>query len=245
MPADTTPARSELAAHRSWLARGGILVLAWATLLGLVVGLGQLLTGPLKGSVSSTDKELARWFVSERTSSLNQVAESFSLLGDTTTVLVVVPTIALVVAAWRRSIRPALFVVLATTGVSGMYILSADAVLRPRPAVKILDQGLDPLHSFPSGHVGAATALVGVVVVLVWTYAQAVRWWVTPLLLPLPLLVVVSRMYEGAHHLSDVLTSVVFASTWVTVTAVTLLPRASVRAAPASRAGAPSHASAG
>ncbi|MBA3232865.1 MAG: phosphatase PAP2 family protein [Propionibacteriales bacterium] len=225
MSSATTSPRSR-AGGRSWSAVIGTLVLAWAILLGLVIGVGRLLTDPLEHSVGSSDNALARWFVGERTSSLNGVAESLDLLGDTRTVLVLAPLIALGIGLWRHDVRPALFVALTTVGASGIYVLAANAAHRPRPPVKILDQGLDPTHSFPSGHVGAATALYGLIAVLVWTYAWVARWWVAPVCI-LPLLVAVSRMYEGAHHLSDVLTSVVYATSWLTVTARTLLPRRS------------------
>ncbi|MGI8994658.1 MAG: phosphatase PAP2 family protein [Nocardioidaceae bacterium] len=211
-------------ADRSWPARMGVLVVAWLILLGLVVGIGRLLTGPLEGSVGSSENDLARSLVGERTSSLNDVAGFLTMLGDTRTVLVLAPVVALGVGLWRRDIRPALFVALTTTGASGLYILAANVDPRPRPPVKILDPGLDPLHSFPSGHVAAATALYGLIIVLVWTYARAARYGATALLL-LPVLVVMARLYEGAHHLSDVLTSLVYAATWLGVTTRTLLPR--------------------
>ena len=119
---------------------------------------------------------------------------------------------------------PALFLALVTCGIGGIYYVGSQ---RRPPAnarrSKILDPGLDPTHSFPSGHVGTAIALYGGIVVLSWTYARAARWWVTPLLLVLPLVVLVARLYQGAHHLSDVLTSLVFASIWVgTVAALPL-----------------------
>ncbi|MEP6666105.1 MAG: phosphatase PAP2 family protein [Nocardioidaceae bacterium] len=212
--------------HRRWLAQVGILVVAWAILLGLVVGVGRLITDPLKGSVGSSDNDLARWFAGQRTSSLNDIAEYVSLLGDTRVELILAPIIAVGVWVWQRSIRPAVFVALTTAGIGGIYILSANAIQRPRPPVEILDHGLDPLHSFPSGHVGTATVLYGLIVVLVWTYARVARWWVTPLLL-IPFLVMVSRMYEGAHHLSDVVTSLAFASIWLAASARVLLPRRS------------------
>ena len=85
-----------------------------------------------------------------------------------------------------------------------------------------------PDHSFPSGHVAAATGLYGLMVVLVWTYARAARWWVLPLLV-LPLLVGVARLYEGAHFLSDALTSLLLASAWLAVTTTTLLPPPQLR----------------
>jgi membrane-associated phospholipid phosphatase len=224
MSSRTASLRSQRASDRSWKAQAAILVIAWLILFGLVVGVGRLITGPLQDSVGPTDNALARWFADERTSSLNEVAESMTLLGETLTVIALATVTALAVWLWQRNIRPVLFVALATSGVSGIYILAATVDPRPRPPVKVLDPGLDPTASYPSGHVAAATALYGLIVVLVWTYARRLRWWVTPLLL-CPLLVAIARLYEGAHHLSDVLTSFVFATIWLTVAAVTLLPR--------------------
>ncbi len=216
------PPRAET--NLRWQAQAAILLGAWTILLGIVVAVGLLLTGPLQGSVGSTDYALARWFAGERSPTLNQVAESLSFPGETISVLLLASMIAVAAWVWQRNARPAICVALTTTGATGLYLLATNAVSRARPPVKVLDPGLDPTHSFPSGHVAAATALYGLIVVLVWTYARAVRWWVTPLLL-VPLLVLIARLYEGAHHLSDVLTSVAFASIWLNVTARTLLPR--------------------
>ena len=90
--------------------------------------------------------------------------------------------------------------------------------------MKILDPGLVPDHSFPSGHVGTATALFGCAVVLVWVYARAARWWAIPLLL-LPVVCLLSRLYEGAHHLTDVLTSMAYTSLWIAAVASLVLMR--------------------
>ena len=224
MTSDTASHRAQHTVGNSWQEQAAILLMAWAILLGLVVGVGLLITHPLKTAVNPTDNDVATWFAGQRSSSRTQVAESLSLLGETITVIALAAVVALSVWIWRRSIRPVLFVAVTTGGASAIYILAANAVPRSRPPVKILDPGLDPTQSFPSGHVAAAIALYGLIVVLVWTYAPRARWWVTPLLLS-PLLVALARLYEGAHHLTDVLTSAIFASIWLAVTAVTLLSR--------------------
>ena len=41
----------------------------------------------------------------------------------------------------------------------------------------------------------------------------------------MPLVVAPSRLYQGAHHPTDVFTSLVFAPIWVAVVARTLLPQ--------------------
>ena len=68
----------------------------------------------------------------------------------------------------------------------------------------------------------AAGAVVGVIVLLGWRYLPAVRWWVTPLLV-LPLVTLVARLYMGAHHLTDVLTSLLYASAWLATLTVLVL----------------------
>ena len=210
------------ASGRSRTATAVVLVVCWAVILGVVAGVGWLLIHPLEGSVGEVDDDVARWFADERTDRLNDLANAGTFLGDTIVELVLAPVIALGVWIWQRSVVPALFLGLVTCGIGGIYYVVVNVDPRQRPPVEILDPGLSPTHSFPSGHVGTAIALYGGIVVLTWTYARAARWWVTPLLL-VPLVVAVARLYQGAHHLSDVLVSLAFASVWLgTVAAVVL-----------------------
>ena len=108
-------------------------------------------------------------------------------------------------------------------GIGGFYFFGTELIPRDRPPVKLLDSGLVPDASYPSGHVATALVCWAGAVVLVWTYFRAARW-VALLLLLLPLGTLVSRLYLGAHHLTDALTSVVYASVWLLVVAGVLLP---------------------
>lgn len=223
MSVDVTSSDSDRSARsdRGWGKTTALVVGSWAVLFAAVIGVGWLIIHPLEGSVGDMDDDVARWFADQRTPTLNDIADIGTLLGDTIVELILAPVVAVAVWIWRRSLVPALFVALATAGVGAIYILAATIDPRRRPPVKILDPGLVPTHSFPSGHVGTATALYGCIVVLTWTYARAARWWITPVLV-LPLAVLVARLYQGAHHLTDVLTSLVFASLWVATLAVLL-----------------------
>lgn len=213
-----------MCAVTSWQRRTVVLIAGWAVIaLGLTL-VGQAITGPLESTMEPAESDLARWVEDQRTPTLNDVAPVTSFLGGFLTVAVLVSLIALGLWFWTRDVRPVLFAVLSCVGASAMYFSAAVSVDRERPPVRILDPGLDPLHSYPSGHVAAATALYGMLVVLVWTYAgRRARGWTT-LLVVLPLLIGASRLYEGAHHLSDVLSSLLFASVWVVVAAKVLLP---------------------
>lgn len=210
---------------RGWPRTLGLLTVAWAALCSFVVGVGWLLTHPLAGSVGKADDDLARWLAAQRTPTLDDVAAVGAFVGDTLAGQIGLVVIALGFSLWQRSVLPAVFVGLVEAGLLGIYLVAGNLIPRQRPPVEILDPGLVPDHSFPSGHVATATAIYGSLVVLTWAYGRAARWWVAPLLI-LPLCALVARLYQGAHHLSDVLTSLVYAPVWLaTVTVLVLWPR--------------------
>jgi membrane-associated phospholipid phosphatase len=75
------------------------------------------------------------------------------------------------------------------------------AIGRARPSVKIEEAWNGPrlserFHAFPSGHTAASTAFFAVLLLANWRIGLAC--------LPIPLLIGFSRMYVGAHYLSDV-----------------------------------------
>ena len=80
-----------------------------------------------------------------------------------------------------------------------------------------------PDHSFPSGHVATAVVAYAGILVLTRVYARSATRWVGLVLL-LPAFVLLARLYQGAHHLTDVLTSVAYASVWLLVVARLVLP---------------------
>ena len=107
--------------------------------------------------------------------------------------------------AWRRGRRQwtriflAMLIAMALAGVTG-YVIKR-TIPRPRPSVHSQTQWGGPhfsskYHSFPSGHVGASTAFFGVFIIT--------RRRVGLACLPIPMLIGFSRMYIGAHYLSDV-----------------------------------------
>ena len=199
------------------------LVGSWVGIAAVVVGVGWLLTHPLEHSVGDPENDLARWFEDRRTSTLTTTAHVLTTPGDTIVVLALAALLAVGLLAIRQW-RSALFVALAVGGVYGIYVLGFTLAHRDRPPVKILDPGLVPNHSFPSGHVAAATVLWGAVVVLARAYLPGVARWLVPVLVVIPPLVLVSRLYLGAHHLSDTLVGMLFGLAWLVVLTLTLRP---------------------
>ena len=72
---------------------------------------------------------------------------------------------------------------------------------RARPSVKTEHVWNGPrlsskYHAFPSGHAAASTAFFGILFLMNWRLGLAC--------LPIPLLISLSRLYLGAHYLSDI-----------------------------------------
>ena len=223
----TSPGRNERSARDGggdWKRVAAVSVVAWLVICGLVLGWGWLLTHPLESTIDPWDDDIARWFEDQRTPSLTDAANAGTLLGETIVGASVFTVIGLLVSLLKRSWRPIVLVVIVEIGIGGFYLFGTELIPRDRPPVKLLDAGLAPDASYPSGHVATALVCWAGAVVFAWTYFRAARW-LSLVLLLLPLGTLLSRLYLGAHHLTDALTSVVYASVWLLVVAGVLLPR--------------------
>lgn len=196
------------------------LLVALAVLLGVVLGVGWLLTRAREGDAfERRDATLVQWFADHRVPLLDRLSGPAADLGQTW-VVVGVGVVAAAVACWvLRSWRPLVVLAVLVAGELAVFLTAAALIDRPRPAVPHLDGQLPPTSSFPSGHTAAALCLYGGVAALV--LAASRRPWrrVAPVLAVLLVLVVAAaRLYRGAHYPTDVLTSMLFAGTWLLVT---------------------------
>lgn len=213
---------------RSVLRSAAVVVGSWLVILAVVLAVGWLLTHALRSLVLPWDNGLSRWIAGERTGWLNEPADVGTFLGETATGVTVALVAGAAVAAWRRTWRPLLFVVVAEAGIGGFYALATTVDPRQRPPVRILDPGLVGNHSFPSGHTATAVVAYAGIVLLLRAYWHA--WRATLVLLVVPVVVVLARLYQGAHHLTDVVTSLAYASTYLLVVAREVLPAPARRA---------------
>jgi undecaprenyl-diphosphatase len=188
-------------------------VIAFVVLGAAIVGLGLLLTHILlPAGVGREDASWIRWFVQERTASLNTVTRFGSDLGSTAVILAVsaIAGVALVLGRFWRQFT---FMFFALTLEFGLFVVTTMIVDRHRPTVRQLD-GAPPTSSFPSGHTAAALTLyVGLAIVLSsllrGTLPRVLVWLVAILL---PVVVGISRLYRGMHFPTDVAASVLLAS---------------------------------
>ncbi len=199
------------------------LALVWVVLVLGVLAVGWLLTHLLESSIDPWDDDVVRWFADRRTSGLDVAADIGSKIADTVVGLALAAVIAVTVSRRLRTWRPLAFYGVLLAGTLALYLVVTALVPRDRPPVEILDPGLVPDHSFPSGHVATAIIVYCGTALLVAAYAPRWRRWAWPLFL-VPFVVAPSRLYQGAHHPTDVLTSFVFASIWLAVVARVLLP---------------------
>jgi membrane-associated phospholipid phosphatase len=195
------------------------LVVSALLMLGVLVGLGFLLTDVLShGIVGDFDRGLSRWLAKERSEPLNETTNILTYLAETPTVVIIgLVTLVLARVVWKRW-RESLFVLAALLGEVTIFLATTLLVERNRPGVPHLDIA-PPTSSFPSGHTAAAIVLYGAL----WLIASA-RFNMTALhklalalVVAVPVVVAVSRLYRGMHFFTDVLAGAFLGGVWLIV----------------------------
>jgi membrane-associated phospholipid phosphatase len=154
------------------------------------------------------DDAVRDFFAQHQNSVMRNFMRNVSLYGDWPSHVVL--GLLLLGIAWRRQSKKwmriflSMLLAMAIAGVAGTAIKRT--VPRARPSVKSELRWGGPrfstkYHAFPSGHVGASTAFFGVLIFA--------RRRVGLACLPISILIGLSRMYLGAHYLSDVVCAAV------------------------------------
>ncbi len=173
------------------------------------------------------DKYVAEWFHERRTPGLTTTMQLVTGLASPAWVTGVAMVTALVLW-WKRCWFRLLTLVLVVPGGMVLDFLLKILFHRHRPSFAesfLIFYG----YSFPSGHTMAATLLYGVLAVFAVIALEAWRWRVAAVLgaFVMVLLVGFSRVYLGAHYLSDVLGAAAAGLAWLALclTAVDTLRR--------------------
>lgn len=151
------------------------------------------------------EDRLAVWLQARRTPSLDWLAIVASQIGgvrgNAVICVLAVAVLWLATRQWWIAAMPAL----ALTLHIWIHITTSTLVGRPRPDVEQLDIG-QPTASFPSGHMGATTAQLLVVTLIICHRVKnrAVRILVVGLTCGYLVVLAWSRIYLGMHHPSDV-----------------------------------------
>jgi len=172
-----------------------------------IVGFGLLLKGPLLG-LDKAEDGVSTWFEDERTATYNTITNFMSMIGNTEYVIAVAVIVSAIVwwrtKEWWFAVVPLIAISLQAT----VFVIAAAVVSRDRPPVERLDP-TPPTSSYPSGHVGASTALyVSFALMATRISNVVVRRVVITLCIIAPLLVSFARLYRGAHHISDIVVGI-------------------------------------
>jgi undecaprenyl-diphosphatase len=183
-----------------------LIVRALLPALGLFAvgfGVGWVLVGPIGTSMAEDQTSIL--VQSGRSAVLDTVARTASAIGSVNgNTLICILSFVLVWGVSRRWWLAALPVVALALHVL-VHLATSTLIARPRPQAETLDSG-QPTTSFPSGHMGATTAQL-LVLVLFFLHRVENRAWRVAVTVPVTAFLIIlgwSRVYLGMHHVSDV-----------------------------------------
>ncbi|SRR6266545_2274943 len=166
---------------------------------------------------TAADAQLSTWLYARRSSSLTSVMLAATLLGSIGIATCISVAFGLYLL-WRRRFFWLTVLVSSVTGGALLNRLLKYAFQRPRPHFD------DPIlrltsYSFPSGHTMMATVLYGVIAAYVFAKTPDRRWRSVIILAASFLIALVgfSRIYLGAHYLSDVLGAMAEGLAWLSL----------------------------
>ena len=187
----------------SWIvAQVGVLVLA-----AIMVSLGFFVTKVLlaSGTISDADDWFPELLARHRTAFFNDASYYASRIADAPILIPIVGLVCLSLVI-RKRWRTASFALQAATAEFTTYAICVFFISRLRPEVVRLDT-FNIHHSYPSGHVAAATAIYGSIALLLAAHFKALplRIAIWTVAAAIPITVAFARMYRGEHHPIDVI----------------------------------------
>ena len=206
----------------------GAVLGAFVLVEAFLLGLGLLVTRVLDRSpVEEGEVDFVHAVLDRRTPTWDTVTRYGTVLGATSTVVVLTAAGCLVLALRRHGPRLPLFLALAVIGETLLFLIASAVLDRVRPPIPQLDVA-PPTSSFPSGHTAASVALwVGLALGLSRTRpGHRLRLLCWSLAVAVPLFVLLSRLYRGMHWPTDTVAGVLFALVWVLLLRAVLLPSA-------------------
>ncbi|USQ85374.1 phosphatase PAP2 family protein [Streptomyces phaeoluteigriseus] len=216
-------------------ARIGALTLCQAAFM---VGIGLLITGPARDVWPMTvEDDASEALERRRTGALDALSWFVSEAGNTLTVIAVAlaACLGLILVPRLPMWRQAVFLGGALVLQALVFLVITESVDRHRPDVDRLDAS-PPTSSYTSGHTGAATALyAGLAAIALSRIRGPWRKVVCGLLLLVPLMVALARLYRGMHHPTDLVGGLVNGGLSLLIVGRALFTDGTVAAVPAMR----------
>jgi undecaprenyl-diphosphatase len=184
-------------------------------------GLTQDVTG--HDGTYLADPHVTAWVIAHRTGWLTSALQVLTWLGSTAVIIPAGLAIGLYFVIRRRDWRPLALLAAAVAGAVGLYDIVKALVGRPRPPATIWI-GHYTGAAFPSGHATQSAAFYAMLAIVVGAglsfRRRAVLWSAAALVV---LIVGASRIYLGAHWLTDVLAGYALGASWVAIVVAVLL----------------------
>ncbi|HEY5987709.1 MAG TPA: phosphatase PAP2 family protein, partial [Streptosporangiaceae bacterium] len=169
------------------------------------------------------DPHVTAWVIAHRTEWLTSALKVLTWLGSSAFIIPLGLAAGLYFVLRRRTWRPLALLTVAVAGAIGLYDIVKPLVGRPRPAAAIWI-GHYSGAAFPSGHATQSAAFYAMLAIVLGAglsfRGRAVLWSAAALVV---LIVGASRIYLGAHWLTDVLAGYALGASWVAIVVAVLL----------------------
>ncbi len=173
------------------------------------------------------DPHVTAWVVAHRTGWLTSVMKVITWLGSAAVIVPLALVVGIFFVLRRRRWRPLALLAAAVAGAIGLYDIVKPLVGRPRPPPGIWI-GHFSGAAFPSGHAAQSVACYATLAFILGARrsapAKTVLWSAATLV---ALAVGASRIYLGAHWLTDVLGGYALGALWVAVVIIVMLTASS------------------
>jgi membrane-associated phospholipid phosphatase len=169
------------------------------------------------------DTHVTAWVVAHRTGWLTSIMRVVTWLGSAA---VIIP-LGLIIGGWfvrrRHEWRPLILLAVAVAGAVALYDIVKVLVGRPRPPPAIWI-GHFPAAAFPSGHATQTVAFYSLLAITLGAgRSPRVKLALWSAAVPVALVVGFSRIYLGAHWLTDVLGGYALGALWAAVVVIVML----------------------
>jgi undecaprenyl-diphosphatase len=169
--------------------------------------------------IEDLDRPVLEAAVSSRTPTWDAVITVYSYLGGPVVAIVATFLAVAGLSLLWRTWTPFLLMLVAGGGSLAMSMTSKHLVGRERPPQEFSVTPVEPSFSFPSGHALNATIIAGVLAYLLVSRTRSgrVALVAVPLALAHTVLMGLSRVYLGAHWLSDVVVAWPMSFAWLAI----------------------------
>jgi len=170
-----------------------------------------------RDGLEDLDRPVLDAVIQARTPFWDQVVSVYSYLGGPVVAIAATSLAVVGLSLLWKTLTPFLLMLVAGAGSLAMSMSMKGFVARERPAQELAVTPVEPSFSFPSGHALNATIIAGVLAYLLVSRTRSTRVALVaiPLALVHTLLMGLSRVYLGAHWLTDVVVAWPMSFAWL------------------------------